>query len=97
MRLKSGVSMGTSSEIITRSELVNTLPWMNARERDESPHGLNRLSTDDQGEIRQDGDCPFCGEPLDTVDIHPMVGGRLIRERCTECGTTVEQYWTGTC
>lgn len=72
--------------------MVNTLPWTNARERDESPHSPNRLSTHDQDEIRQDGDCPFCGEPLDTEVIHPMVGGRLIRGRCTECGTTVEQY-----
>jgi hypothetical protein len=97
MRLKSGVSMGTSLEIISRPEMVNTLPWTDAGDRDELRHSLNRLSTDDQGEIRQDGDCPFCGEPLDTVEIRPMVGGRLIRELCMECGTTVEQYWTGTC
>jgi endogenous inhibitor of DNA gyrase (YacG/DUF329 family) len=97
MRLKSGVSMGTSLAIVTRPGMVNKLPWTDAGDRDESPHNLNRLSTDDQNEIRQDGDCPLCGEPVDTVEIHPMVGARLIRKRCTECGTTVEQYWTGTC
>ena len=96
MRLMSGASIGTSLEIITRPEMVNTLPWTDTGHRDELPHSLNRLSTDDQDEIRQDGDCPFCGEPLDTVEIHPMVGGGLIRERCMECGTTVEQYWMGT-